>query len=202
VSRRLSKEWEVYLEWLDPDNLLEERRRSQIDVIATSPQTLIFFECKFTEQDAGSCSQPPRQCNGNYEVQLNPRNQKLDRCALSAKGIRYWQIIPQIFQYCIDQDYLPCPFSGSWYQWMRNLAVCYEVARTTHRKAAFALIYADAPGVPMAQKLNSREWEDFNRTLRPEAITFHWASYQQVVQLGLEVGKGDHFNETTLTSWC
>ncbi|MFT5327332.1 MAG: hypothetical protein ACI8P0_005221 [Planctomycetaceae bacterium] len=98
--------WIVELEWEDADNLLNENARTQVDAVARSPQAIIFFECKFTETDGGSCSQPSaissganegiRQCNGNYESQLNPVNGIESRCALSGKGIRYWDVIPSV----------------------------------------------------------------------------------------------------------
>ena len=117
--------WEIDLEWKDPKNLLKERRQTQVDVVACNRKSLIFFECKFTEADGGSCSQPApiryglnkglKQCNGSYEKQTNPVNKKIERCALTGKGIRYWNVIPQIFDYITDVDYTPCPFKGSWY---------------------------------------------------------------------------------------
>jgi hypothetical protein len=180
-----SHEWEISLEWEDPQNVLHERRQSQIDAVAASAQNLIFFECKFTETDGGQCSQTTRlkQCNGNYERQINPRNQREARCVLSAKGIRYWEHIPEVFHLEADQDYRPCPFAGGWYQWMRNLVQCREVARQSGRKAGFVLVYAEAPGIAMAEKLKSTEWMKFTQSLRG-TVPFQWLSYQQVVELG------------------
>lgn len=191
----ISHAWELSLEWLDPENQMHERRRSQIDVVASSPESLVFFECKFTEQDGGSCSQPNGQCNGNYELQRNPRNLRLERCALTAKGIRYWQTVPQVFDLDPTQDHRPCPFAGSWFQWMRNLTICYELARRSRRDAAFVLVYADAPGLPMAQKLSSSEWARFTQSLRPSAIRFHRMSFQQIVQLGTQLGESEEWGK-------
>jgi len=38
-----------------------------------------------------------RQCNGNYEMQTNPVNEEKARCALTGKGIRYWELIPGVY---------------------------------------------------------------------------------------------------------
>jgi len=75
--------WDIDFEWKDNKNLLKERRQTQVDVVACNRKTLIFFECKFTEADGGSCSQPEpirdgqnkglKQCNGSYEKQTSAR---------------------------------------------------------------------------------------------------------------------------------
>lgn len=185
--------WTVDLEWSDAQNYLKERQPTWVDAVAQSPQALIFFECKFTEFDGGGCSQrlPIRtgsrrgvvQCNGSYAPQLNPANQLEAYCALSAKGIRYWDIIPAIFGLRNDLDHSPCPFAGPWFQWMRNLTVCYEAARQTGRQAAFVVAYADGPTLPMAARVKSADWARFRRTLRPGVITLRAMSTQSIVAL-------------------
>jgi hypothetical protein len=47
---------------------------------------------------------------------------------LTAKGIRYWDVIPRVFDYDADASYIECPFAGPWFQWMRNLTLCHEAA--------------------------------------------------------------------------
>jgi hypothetical protein len=50
--------WNVKPEWCDKDNCLNEKRaKTQIDAVARSDKSLIFFECKFTEATGGPCSQ-------------------------------------------------------------------------------------------------------------------------------------------------
>lgn len=112
--------WQVHLEWLDPTNLLKEPRPTQVDAVAVGQFAFILFEVKFTERQAGCCSQTmplarvgQAQCNGNFELQVNPANRILDRCALTGKGIRYWELVPQIFRLNAGDDYRPCPFAGS-----------------------------------------------------------------------------------------
>ena len=122
--------WAIELEWVDEHNLLKEtRKKTQVDAFACSPYAVILFEGKFKERDGGTCSQVRRlptgqiQCNGNYENQFNPVEQCASRCSLTGKGIRYWDIIPKIFHLDSEVDYSPCPFSGSRYQWMRNMVL-------------------------------------------------------------------------------
>ena len=182
-----SQDWQVSLEWLDPDNLLAEPRRSQIDAVARSAENLIFFECKFTEQSAGACTQPNlrrgvRQCNSNYELQTNPINSKTARFALPAKGIRYWEHIPEIFTFGADQDHTPCPFAGSWYQWMRNLVQCNAVSRHYNLRPAFVVVYADGL-FAVAKEIRSPAWQRFLSTLRPRHLPLATLSYQELVAL-------------------
>ena len=86
-----SKTRDLALEWQDPANLLNEPRPTQVDAAALGSDSLILFECKFTET-GGACSQTAkrdglRQCTGNYETQNNPVNKVTNRCALSGKDI-------------------------------------------------------------------------------------------------------------------
>lgn len=72
-------DWKIRLEAEVQEEILGERRLSQIDVVAQNEQHLVFIECKFTEQGGGPCSQTrvrakgrPRQCNGDYVTQRHP----------------------------------------------------------------------------------------------------------------------------------
>lgn len=191
---RLSRsgQWRVELEWTDPCNHMKEKMLTQVDAIARSPSSLLFFECKFTEL-GGCCSQTRRlpkgahqgavQCNGSYTIQTNPVNGEEARCALSGKGIRYWRVIPEVFRYSADTDYEPCPFAGSRFQWMRNLTVCWEVARAKGLSPAFVILYADSTNLPFSAELQSPGWSQFTSALRGEAIAFHVMPYRSFVAL-------------------
>lgn len=155
-----SNNWNVNLEWISPTNPLGEiHQHTQVDAIAENDLAIILFECKFTESDGGSCSQVKQlkkgahkgriQCNGNYIMQTNPANGKISRCALIPKGIRYWEIIPEVFDYNPNMDHAPCPFAGPWYQWMRNITNAYAIAKKSGRQAVFCLVYADDEYLPM-----------------------------------------------------
>lgn len=185
--------WDVELEWTAPREHLNEPQPTRVDAVAISARSLIFFECKFTEADGGSCSQTEPlkrrgrptviQCNGNYEPQVNPANGKAARCALTAKDIRYWDVIPRVFQIDGNQSHVPCPFAGPTYQWMRNLALCWSVARARNLKPAFVVVYADGPGLPMAGKVRSPEWAQFTAQVRADAIRIRAHSYQELIRL-------------------
>ncbi|SRR6266851_3966623 len=130
IDLPLGGPWQIELEWRDPANLLNEPTRTQVDAIARSPSAIILFEAKFGERDGGCCSQtnPTKngllQCDGNYRLQTNPTNGISSKCALSGKGIRYWDIVPEVMTLDSSASYLPCPFASSWYQWMRNIVGC------------------------------------------------------------------------------
>jgi len=192
--------WKVELEWQDATNRLREPRPTQVDAVAAGRGALIFFECKFTESAAGDCSQTHPlgrghhagqvQCDGRYRSQVNPVTKVESRCALTGKGIRYWERIPRLFRDRGETDDGPCPFAGPWFQWMRNVVLCEWVASHEQLTPAFVVVYADAPGLPFAEKMRRQGMADFQAALRPEAITFQAISYQSLLAVAEEAASG------------
>jgi hypothetical protein len=127
-----------------------------------------------------------RQCDGNYHEQTNPVNGRTARCALSAKGIRYWEHIPTYFNLAGDQDHKPCPFAGPAYQYMRNLLAAGEWARRRKKEqAAFGLVYVAGEGFPMSLEVADpgSEWGRFISLLRPNSpVVVKAISYQALLQ--------------------
>lgn len=188
--------WNITLEWVARPSLLNEPRPTQVDVYAESPNSVILFECQFTELDGGACSQTVRRngfipCNGNYVRQTNRGNGMTSRCALSGKGIQYWDIIPKVFHLDAETEYQPCPFAGPAYQWMRNLVVAYKVARQKNKQPAVVIVYADSPDLPMAKKVKAHEWVEFTRTVRQNQVPLHVRSYQEILTLAQEATRDD-----------
>ena len=185
--------WEVALEWHDPDNLLGEKTPTFVDALARSPEALILFECKFTEPDGGGCGQTLpiargknkglKQCNGHYRLQTNPTNQRSAYCSLSEKGFRYWDYAPQVFGLRTDLDHSPCPFAGPWNQWMRNLTTAAAVSRHAGLRAAFVVVYADEPRLPMATRVRQPEWQRLVACVNPQAVVFRSLAYQSLLAL-------------------
>ena len=203
-----NEKWEVELEWTDPENLLKEsKRQTQIDAIAISSRAIIIFECKFTE-GGGNCSQPEEQkCNGNYEIQVNPENGKEAKCALTGKGIRYWDYIEKVFRE-IDptKDYKPCPFKDENYQWMRNLVLCKALIDHENKKGAVVAVYADGDMFKMSKKIKSKNWTidlngkkpEFMDSLKSD-INFKTLSYQSLIEMILECSSSKIWHE--LKEW-
>ncbi|MFA9562197.1 MAG: hypothetical protein ACERKU_07665, partial [Nitrospirota bacterium] len=126
------------------------------------------------------------------------------RCALSEKGIQYWDIIPKVFHLDAQTDYQPCPFAGPAYQWMRNLVVAYKVGRQKNKQPAVVMVYADHPGLPMAQKVRSKEWIQFARTVKQDQVPLHVRSYQEILTLVQETthqGSGEQTLWRELGEW-
>jgi hypothetical protein len=155
------------------------------------------FECKFTEADGGACSQVNeigngahkgmRQCNGNYEEQVNPVNGETARCALTAKGVRYWNLIPDVMNIDSKLDYTPCPVAGGSYQWMRNLVAARALSLEAAVPAAFGLVYADGP-FPMAKKLKDPEWKkQLTNSVAGRAVHLEAVSYQELIRVAQDV---------------
>jgi hypothetical protein len=193
--------WEVALEWRDPDNWLHEKTRTSVDAMARSPKALILFECKFSERDGGDCSQTHpilagrhkgmRQCNGYYAPQVNPVNKLEARCALTAKGIGYWDHVPAVFGFPAEASMAPCPFAGGWFQWMRNLTTCYAVAQQHGQRAAFVVAYADGPGLHMAQRVKLADWQWLTNRVEPNAVILRALSVQTLLGLAQKAAPQD-----------
>jgi hypothetical protein len=185
--------WNLTLEYTVPKALLGEPQGTQIDALAKSESGIIVFECKFTEADGGGCSQVDqrdkgaykglRQCNGNYEEQVNPANKKASRCALTAKGVRYWDLIPEVMNIDAKVDHAPCPVAGGSYQWMRNLVVARALSLKAGVPAVFVLVYADGP-FPMAKKLKDPTWrKQLTDSIAGRAVHFEALSYQELIRV-------------------
>lgn len=177
--------WGVELEAQDAANELHEAQPTPADALLRSPELLVIVECKFTERHAGKCKQvqrrktQPAPCTGDYAFQGNPANVLASRCALVAKGARYWDWIPRVFAFQADQDYVPCPFRGAWYQWMRLMTVGAAIAQREDRQPAFLLVYADRKGLPMAHT----DWTALRAALRQDKMPFYTLSYQRLLTL-------------------
>ena len=129
-----------------------------------------------------------RQCNGNYEMQTNQANGQTAECVLSAKDIRYWDVIPSVLTFDNSNDYRPCPFAGSMYQWMRNLVTCAAVAKHRQLKGAVLAIYADGPGLPMANEVQSGKWDELLARVKHDHVPLKAISYQELIGLARGVG--------------
>jgi hypothetical protein len=113
--------WRIDLELLVSRALLGEPRPTQVDAVAAGSNGLVLFECKFTEPDGGCCSQPIpiangphrglRQCDVNFADQVNPGTGVRFPCALTGKGVRYWEGIPEVLEIDCGHEHRPCPRS-------------------------------------------------------------------------------------------
>lgn len=169
--------------------LLGEPRSTQVDAVATGVGGLALFECKFTEPGGGSCSQTRpiakgphkgvRQCNGNYERQQGSEHNASARCVLTSKGVKYWDLIPKVLNIDASVDHRPCPFAGSWYQWMRNLVASLALARQASMRAAVIVVYADGP-FPVARHVHGEDWARFMGLVRGE-VPLRVVSYQTLL---------------------
>jgi hypothetical protein len=181
-------------EFVLASRILQERKSTQVDALVSGSKASALVECKFTEPDGGSCSQTSAfkqsagakapQCNGNYAHQVNPLTGRAARCALSAKGILYWQFVPEVLSISADQDHSPCPFAGGRYQWMRNLVAARALAVSRKQPFSFIVAYADGP-FPMARKVGGREWSEFTELLTG-TVALRAVSFQSLLSAALD----------------
>ena len=102
---------------------LNEPHPTNVDVLLSRPGQRVAIECKFLEDEFGTCSHtdkgryedPSEYCDGTYRIQGGRHR----RCALTEAGIKYWEFLPQLFNWSADRDHEPCPF-GATYQLARN----------------------------------------------------------------------------------
>jgi hypothetical protein len=159
-----SRDWTLSLE--HEVDTLGEPRPTSIDVLLSGPNHRIVVECKFMESDFGTCSRPrlkpgeasyaKQHCDGSYRVQAG----RTKRCALSEIGVRYWDYLPQLFNWPSDRDHEPCPF-GDVYQLARNaLAAVVTPNGTIDPAQGHALILYDArnPAFQAGGEAD-RQWE-------------------------------------------
>ena len=145
---------------------LKEPRPTSVDVLLSGPEKRVAIECKFTEQEFGTCSRPrlrpsdatysEQHCDRNYKVQRQRRN----RCALTEIGIRYWDHLPHLFDWPADRNHEPCPF-GDVYQLVRNaLAASLTPDGELDPTGGHALVVYDARNPEFqADGKAGRQWE-------------------------------------------
>lgn len=203
--------WKLDLEVLVPRPLLGEPRPTQVDAVATGSDGFVLFECKFTEPDGGGCSQlnpiadgPHRgvqQCNGNFTDQINPVTGLRSRCALTGKGIRYWELVPDVLSIDVTREHRPCPFAGGWYQWMRNLVAARAMGCDRGLRSAFVVTFTDGP-YPMARKVTSDDWVQLNALADGRAVPFRTISYQRLQAIAMSAAaEGDRLVLAELGAW-
>jgi hypothetical protein len=83
---------------------------------------------------------------------------------------------------------------------MRNLVTCTAVAREAGLQPAFVVVYADGPGLPMAERIRHPEWQRFIGHLNPRAILFRTLSYQALLGLARQA-EPDEAVWRELTAW-
>ncbi len=204
LMRRLgfpqSKTYKITFEWVDPQNKLNEIRRTQIDCLLEGDSINLLIECKFTEPSAGSCSRPLKdkeygltRCNGNYELQANPSKDALfdffglpsaeHRCSLSREGISYWDYIPVLFSFGNFQHMRPCPFRGSSYQIMRNLVLSRVLEERTGKRGAVLVCYAHHPSLGFSRAVREDGFIDRIQDTLLDRSRLHAISYQSLLRI-------------------
>jgi hypothetical protein len=135
--------WSAELEYAV--DYLGEPRSTSVDVLLTGASR-VAVECKLAEADVGTCSRPrrprtdPDHCNGSYAVQMA----RTAPCALTERGVKYWDYIPDLFDISSAIVHRPCPLHTT-YQLVRNvLAACVTANGPVRSGSAHALLLYDA----------------------------------------------------------
>ena len=123
---------------------------TSVDVWLDDGAYRVAVECKFAEREFGRCSRPDLRpdrdrnyerdhCDGSYTRQRDRRT----RCSLTEIGVRYWQYLPELFDWSVERNMNPCPLHGT-YQLARNvLAACVRPDGTVDADGGHALVIYD-----------------------------------------------------------
>lgn len=154
--------WKISLEYTDK-SLMSEIIPTQIDILFENEHHAIIIESKFKEREGGSCSQTKGtkdceyQCDGNYKSQTNRANRTYtgkSKCALTGKGIKYWDFISTLTTFDKNETYVPCPFKGEEFQWMRNICFTEAYSKKNNKKGESYLVYYKSNKCPISKKIN------------------------------------------------
>jgi hypothetical protein len=199
-------DWRVELEWTDEKGLLGEPTPTQADAVAFGPRSVLVIECKFTEL-GGGCSQPKplgkganqgkRQCTGKYAMQVNPVTGSEARCALSPKGVKYWDLIPDVYGLDKTADHIPCPFRGDAYQWMRNVLLATRLASESGGQGGVIAAYADGDSFATAAKVRAGK---LGHPAASGKSLMEPISYQAIIALARAVS-GEDSDWVALDTW-
>jgi hypothetical protein len=212
--------WCVDFEYDVPYSVLGEPRPSQLDVRWKGRRALIAVESKFTESHGGCCSQTrrPRRrgeatpvpdvsspCNGRYELQGASAQRTAYRCALTSKGIKYWDHIPEVLGYSPSDDHDPCPFRGSNFQWMRNVVAAHAEASPESLRAGFVLAYADSQNsrpLPTQAYIESEAWAAFRASSGNGPVTVRALSHRAILDIASDAAGAEVEVIKHLIAWA
>ena len=167
---------------------LGEPRPTSIDTFLRGPHRRVAVECKFTEQEFGSCSRPrlrpsnasyaEQYCDGAYRAQRGRR----ERCALTEIGVRYWEFLPLLFDWSADRDHVPCPL-GDVYQLARNaLAAVVSPDGTLDPSEGHALVIYDGRNPQFRDDgMAANQWKALTGASRVPGLVRR-LSWQQLVR--------------------
>ena len=143
---------------------LNEPRPTNVDVLLSRPGQRVAIECKFLEDEFGTCSRtdkgryedPSEYCDGNYRIQGGRHH----RCALTEAGIKYWEFLPYMFDWSTGRDHEPCPF-GATYQLARNALASTVMAEGDIRPTSgHVLVMYDARNLAFHKEGKAyRQWQ-------------------------------------------
>jgi len=110
---------------------------TQLDAIVCLSNLTVVVESKLTEQ-FGHCSQPPKQCTGEYAKGSDIKTGSNAPCRLLVKDRSrtprlYWEVMGQISQSEAYPEGVRCPFAGPGYQVMRVIASAVQACKSSWR---------------------------------------------------------------------
>jgi hypothetical protein len=166
---------------------LGEPRRTSLDGYISGDYR-IAIECKFTEQEVGTCSRPrlkstvsnyeSEHCNGTYSAQRKRRA----RCSLTEIGVLYWRYVPYLLNWKNYTDSNPCPLNKN-YQLARNiLAVGLNSDGTASVNCGHVILIYDERNPAFQQGGNGMMAYTSIRSDLKEPTMLRKCSWQRIIQ--------------------
>jgi hypothetical protein len=153
-------------------NTLGEPRPTSIDVWLEGSYR-VAVECKLAEAEFGTCSRPrlkagkAEHCDGNYAQQ----NKRMERCALTAINVTYWNYLGNAFGWASDTDHRPCPLDFT-YQLARNvLAACVKDSNLDFSNGHALILYDQRNPTMAAGGKGHSQWRAAHEAIKaPSAL--------------------------------
>jgi len=169
-----------------PVKTLNEPKPTQVDLFLPGKDYRVAIECKLWEPDLGACSQVPKACNGCYSSQTG--RMPGYRCALTEKGIKYWDYIPQLFHWLSDVDQ-PCPIWKP-YQLVRNvLAASVDPINGEISGANVAVLIYDARNPAFSSGGNADKQFQCVQSALKNSISLKRTTWQMIAESIKEHGR-------------
>jgi hypothetical protein len=169
LAFRLSEIESADLELEHDVTSLSEVRATSVDLFISGP-TIVCVECKLSEQEVACCSRPGLKkehreyCDGSYARQ----GARSHRCALAERGMTYWDHIPNVLTWEVQQDHSPCPLAVP-YQLVRNVLAASVDRGHVRAGRGHALLVYDGRN-PAFQPRDGGTFETLREQLRDPSI--------------------------------
>jgi hypothetical protein len=109
-----------------------------------------------------------------------------------------------VLGYSASDDYHPCPFKGSDFQWMRNVVAAHAEASPESLRAGFVLAYADSQAgrpLPTQAYVESEAWGAFCAKASSGPVTVRALSHRRILEIARDAADTEVELISRLIAW-